>query len=143
MGAARFDPAMRLRLGGGGVDEFSGLWETPIRNQYDPRRIFLAAFVLSKHPSFGGTLMAEQAQAATNGGPRPIVPFLKLDPKPHLVGIKCSACGAIFLDAKRVACSKCGATGKFGPIDLSQKGKVYVFSVVHQSFPGIKTPYVT
>ena len=26
---------------------------------------------------------------------------------------------------------------------LSDKGKVYVFSVVHQSFPGIKTPYVT
>jgi len=87
--------------------------------------------------------MAEQAQAATNGGPRPIVPFLKLDPKPHLVGIKCGACGAIFLDPKRVACSKCGATGKFQSVDLSQKGKVYVFSVVHQSFPGIKTPYVT
>jgi len=87
--------------------------------------------------------MAEQAQAATNGGPRPIVPFLKLDPKPHLVGIKCGACGAIFLDPKRVACSKCGATGKFQTVDLSQKGKVYVFSVVHQSFPGIKTPYVT
>ena len=26
---------------------------------------------------------------------------------------------------------------------MSDKGKVYVFSVVHQSFPGIKTPYVT
>ena len=26
---------------------------------------------------------------------------------------------------------------------LSNKGKVYVYSVVHQSFPGIKTPYIT
>ncbi len=26
---------------------------------------------------------------------------------------------------------------------LSNNGKVYVFSVVHQSFPGIKTPYIT
>lgn len=29
------------------------------------------------------------------------------------------------------------------PVPLSNKGKVYVFSVVHQSFPGIKTPYLT
>jgi uncharacterized protein len=85
--------------------------------------------------------MAEQTQAASSG-PRPIVPFLKLDPKPHLVGTKCS-CGALFLDTKRVACSKCGSTGPFKTVDLSSKGKVYVFSVVHQSFPGIKTPYVT
>ena len=26
---------------------------------------------------------------------------------------------------------------------LSDKGKVWVFSVIHQSFPGIKTPYIT
>jgi uncharacterized OB-fold protein len=85
--------------------------------------------------------MAEQAQA-TDSGPRPIVPFLKLGPNPHLEGQKCS-CGAIFLDPKRVACSKCGATGSLKPIPLSNKGKLYVFSVVHQSFPGIKTPYIT
>ena len=86
--------------------------------------------------------MAEQAQA-TDTGPRPIVPWLKLAPKPHLEGIKCGACGAIYLDPKRVACSKCGASDQFSPVTLSDKGKVYVFSVVHQSFPGIKTPYVT
>ena len=36
--------------------------------------------------------MAEQAQA-TDTGPRPIVPWLKLAPKPHLEGIKCEKCG--------------------------------------------------
>jgi len=86
--------------------------------------------------------MAEQAQA-TDTGPRPIVPWLKLAPKPHLEGIKCGKCGAIYLDPKRVACSKCGEAENFKPVTLSDKGKVYVFSVVHQSFPGIKTPYVT
>jgi uncharacterized OB-fold protein len=91
---------------------------------------------------FGGKRpMPEQAPAA-DSGPRPIVPFLKLSPKPHLVGSKCT-CGATYLDAKRLACSKCGETGKLKPIELSTKGKIYVFSVVHQSFPGIKTPYVT
>src|SRR6202166_2588242 len=87
--------------------------------------------------------MAEQAQATTDTGPRPIVPWLKLAPKPHLEGIKCEKCGAIYLDPKRVACSKCGESEKFSPVTLSDKGKVYVFSVVHQSFPGIKTPYIT
>ena len=86
--------------------------------------------------------MAEQAQTETDSGPRPIVGYFKLEPKPHLVGSRC-ACGAVYLDPNRVACSKCGAVGPFPPIDLSTKGKVYVFSVVHQSFPGIKTPYVS
>ncbi len=83
----------------------------------------------------------EQAQAEP--GPRPILPILKLQPKPHLDGVKCGSCGALFLDVKRVACSKCGTPGKLTPVPLSDKGKVWVFSVVHQSFPGIKTPYVT
>ncbi|MGH7915886.1 MAG: Zn-ribbon domain-containing OB-fold protein [Candidatus Binataceae bacterium] len=87
--------------------------------------------------------MAEQAKQQTAElGPRPILPFLKLEPKPHLVGTKCS-CGALYLDVKRLACSKCGSTGPFQQVELSDKGKVWVFSVVHQSFPGIKTPYVT
>ena len=85
--------------------------------------------------------MAEQAQA-TDTGPRPIVPWLKLTPKPHLEALKC-ACGALYLDPKRVACSKCGETDKLNPMTLSDKGKVYVFSVVHQSYPGIKVPFVT
>jgi len=86
--------------------------------------------------------MAEQAQASDTS-PRPIVPFLKLTPKPHLVGSKCVSCGAVYLDLKRLACSKCFAHGPFPEVKLSDHGKVYVFSVVHQSFPGIKTPYVT
>jgi len=86
--------------------------------------------------------MAEQQTTPTETGPRPILPIFKLQPKPHLVGSKCS-CGAIFLDTKRIACSKCGATGPFAQVDLSTKGTVWVFSVIHQSFPGIKTPYVT
>ena len=87
--------------------------------------------------------MAEQQTPQAAPGPRPIIGTLKLDPKPHLVASKCGGCGALFLDLKRLACSKCGATGPFQQVDLSTKGKVWVFSVVHQSFPGIKTPYVT
>ena len=87
--------------------------------------------------------MAEQQTQTTDTGPRPILPFLKLTPKPHLTGLKCGNCSAIYAEVKRLACSKCGASGQFQPVDLSDKGKLWVFSVVHQSFPGIKTPYVT
>ena len=89
--------------------------------------------------------MAEPQKSETTEQPgkRPILPFLKLEPSPHLVGSKCGNCGAVFLDLRRMACSKCGATEGFKTIELSDKGKVYVFSVVHQSFPGIKTPYIT
>jgi uncharacterized protein len=87
--------------------------------------------------------MAEQQTTQGETGSRPILPILKLQPKPHLVGSKCPNCGAIFLDVKRTACSKCGAAGNLQQIQLSDKGKVWVFSVIHQSFPGVKTPYVT
>ncbi len=86
-------------------------------------------------------MASEKAQAA-DSGPRPIVPFLRLEPKPHLVGIRCS-CGAIYVDLNRVACSRCGSAGPFEQVSFSGKGSVYVFSVVHQSFPGIPTPYIT
>jgi uncharacterized OB-fold protein len=86
--------------------------------------------------------MAEQGEATADTGVRPIVPYLKLAPQPHLIGSKCS-CGAVFVTTKRLACSKCGSTGPFDQIQLSTQGKVYVFSVVHQSFPGIPTPYIT
>src|SRR5260221_14593526 len=86
--------------------------------------------------------MAEQAHAV-DSGPRPIVPFLKLQPKPHLMGSKCGTCGSVFIDTTRTACSKCGATEGFKPIELSDKGRVYVFALGHHPFPGIKAPYIT
>jgi uncharacterized protein len=91
--------------------------------------------------------MAEQAKTqdgkAADQGPRPIVPFLKLEPKPHLVGKKCGKCGAIYLSESRIACAQCLSKGPFSDAPLSDQGKVHVFSVIHQSFPGIKTPYIT
>ena len=75
---------------------------------------------------------------------RPIVPFLRLGDnggKPHLVAKKCGHCGAVYLGS-RVACSKCSATGPFNEIRLSDKGTLWVYSIVHQSAPGIPTPYV-
>jgi uncharacterized protein len=75
---------------------------------------------------------------------RPIVPFLRLGKdgeKPYLVAKQCAGCGTLYLGA-RVACSKCFATGPFNEIRLGDKGTLWVYSIVHQSAPGIPTPYV-
>lgn len=85
--------------------------------------------------------MAETAPATGEKKARPIVPFLRLGDRPHLVGKQCSNCRAVYL-GNRVACSKCSSTGPFTEIPLSTNGKLWVYSIVHQSAPGIPTPYV-
>jgi len=87
--------------------------------------------------------MPPDATAAS--GPRPIVEFLKIPENgsaPYLEGQKCRVCGAIFL-GERATCSSCGTTGSCEAIRLSNRGELYVFSIVHRSFPGIETPYVS
>ena len=77
---------------------------------------------------------------------RPIVPFLELGDaaggKPHLLGYRCAGCGAIYFSS-RVACAKCATEGGFERIRLGDKGKLYVYSIVHQSAPGVKTPFIS
>jgi uncharacterized OB-fold protein len=81
--------------------------------------------------------------AAAAKGRRPIVPFLRLPEHgdPYLVGQRCRACGAVYLGQRR-ACSKCTAAGPFEEIPLSRHGALWVWSIVHQSVPGVPVPYV-
>lgn len=85
--------------------------------------------------------MAEQAAAT---GPLPVVPFLKIpsEGSPYLEGQRCTGCSAIFL-GERAVCSKCGGRGGFEPIPLAGHGTLYVYSIVHRSFPGVAVPYVS
>ena len=82
--------------------------------------------------------MSEEAR------PLPAVPYLKLpeDGDPYLEGQKCGSCGSIFLN-ERTTCSKCGARGGFEATRLADRGRLYVFSIVHRSFPGIEVPYIS
>lgn len=76
--------------------------------------------------------------------PLPAVDFLKIPEQgaPHLEGQKCQACGAVFLGERRV-CSKCGTRDRLQAVKLSDRGKLYVYTIVHRSFPGIEVPYVS
>ena len=82
--------------------------------------------------------------AETVKKPLPAVDFLKLpdDGEPYLEGYRCKNCQATFL-GKRNVCSKCGTRGALSAVKLSNTGKLYVYSIVHRSFPGIAVPYVS
>ena len=74
----------------------------------------------------------------------PVVEYLKLpeDGDPYLEGHKCGDCNSIFLGEREV-CSNCTARGKIKPVQLSNKGKLYSYSITFRSFPGIEVPYIS
>ena len=76
--------------------------------------------------------------------PLPVVDFLKIPEggEPYLEGYRCKSCQATFL-GERTVCSKCGTRGALAAVKLSNKGELYVYSIVHRSFPGIAVPYVS
>ena len=73
----------------------------------------------------------------------PSVPYLKLDEKgePYLAGCACGKCGQIFFGEREI-CAKCAARGAMKKIRLGETGKVYSYTIIHRSFPGVKTPFV-
>ena len=87
--------------------------------------------------------MADSTSPDVQTKRRPIVPFLRLGDgeKPYLVGSRCKACGQVFVGTRR-HCARCTAIDQMEEIRLSDRGEVWVWTIVHQSAPGIPTPYV-
>ena len=74
----------------------------------------------------------------------PVVDYLKLPQgeDPYLEGHKCTDCGSIFLGERNV-CSSCFSRESMEAIKLNNKGKLYSYSIVFRSFPGIDVPYIS
>jgi len=88
--------------------------------------------------------VAEAAEA--QAGPKPVVPFLKIptDGAPYLAGVKCKQCGEVYVGGEtRQACAKCGARKGFDEVKLSDKGKLYNYTIVHRNFPGVPVPFIS
>ena len=85
--------------------------------------------------------MAEESAAS---GPLPVVKYLKIPKKgePYLEGQSCKSCSAIFL-GERSTCASCGSRDGFEAKKLADTGSLYVYSIVHRSFPGVEVPYVS
>jgi hypothetical protein len=75
---------------------------------------------------------------------RPMVPFLKwkADGQPYLVGSRCKACGEVY-SGERTVCARCTARDQMTPVELSTRGVLYNYTIVHRSYPGIATPFVS
>jgi uncharacterized OB-fold protein len=75
---------------------------------------------------------------------KPIVPYLMLSgsAEPYLEGLRCTGCNAVFIDT-RGACSKCYARSGLVPFKLARTGKLYNWTIVYRSFPGIKVPFIS
>ncbi len=70
----------------------------------------------------------------------PLVDYLVLGDRPHLVANECVACGARFFD-RRNACARCGKT-EFTQADVPTTGEVRAFTIVAFAAPGVPVPYV-
>lgn len=76
--------------------------------------------------------------------PLPVVDCIKIPESgaPYLEGHQCKHCGAIYLKA-RETCGSCGTHGQISALKLANSGKLYSYSIVHRSFPGVQTPFVS
>ena len=70
----------------------------------------------------------------------PLVDYLVLGDRPHLVAQECESCGARFFD-HRNACAACSATS-FKNVDVATEGELRAFTIVAYAAPGIPTPFV-
>ncbi len=70
----------------------------------------------------------------------PLVDYLVLGERPHLVAHECSACAARFFD-RRNACAACGATG-FKDVEVAREGELRAFTIVSFAAPGVAVPFV-
>jgi uncharacterized OB-fold protein len=76
--------------------------------------------------------------------PKAVVPFLKIPPEgaPYLEGFRCGACDAVVLEDRR-GCPSCCAVGSLAPARLAHRGRLYKYTIVHRSFPGVPTPFIS
>ncbi len=72
--------------------------------------------------------------------PVPMVDYLALGERPHLVANECTSCGARFFD-RRNACASCSGT-EFSRVDVPTKGEVRSFTIVAFAAPGVPVPFV-
>jgi uncharacterized protein len=75
---------------------------------------------------------------------QPLASFIKVDSAgvPYLQGVRCTHCGEVLLESRR-ACPKCASIGTLEPVRLSETGRLFSYTIVHRSFPGIETPFIS
>ena len=80
----------------------------------------------------------------TNTVPKPGHRSIHIDGagKPFIQGFRCAACGAVVAE-ETLACRACTSRTPPEPFQATSEGKLWTWSVVHRSFPGLKVPFVS
>jgi len=75
---------------------------------------------------------------------KPATPFLKFAEggRPFLQGCRCRACGQTFL-GERDHCARCAARDAMTPVELATTGRLYNYTIVYRSFPGVTVPFIS
>jgi uncharacterized OB-fold protein len=71
----------------------------------------------------------------------PLVDYLVLGDRPHLVANQCTSCGARFFD-RRNACAGCFGTS-FEKVSVATDGIVRAFTIVTFAAPGVPVPFAS
>jgi hypothetical protein len=83
------------------------------------------------------------ASSFGSGNYIPAIPQIRIEPDriPRLMGVRCVNCGQTYLNAKS-ACPRCFSRKPMDEVELATHGKLYSYTIVHRSFPGVPTPFV-
>lgn len=76
--------------------------------------------------------------------PRAATPYLQFDEQgePFLRGARCKHCDEVFL-GDREHCANCCAQSCMSRVSLSTSGRLYNYTVVHRSYPGVEVPFIS
>ena len=75
---------------------------------------------------------------------RPATSYTRVDSTgaAYLEGSCCKDCGAVFLGL-RENCGRCCARRHMQPLRLATRGRLYSFTIVYRSYPGIRVPFIS
>jgi uncharacterized OB-fold protein len=76
--------------------------------------------------------------------PRPATSYTRIDEAgaPYLLGSRCGECTAVFLGV-RENCGRCCARRRMQPLRLAARGRLYSYTIVYRSYPGIRVPFIS
>lgn len=75
---------------------------------------------------------------------KPVVPYTIIDENgaPYLLGSRCKVCGAVHL-GHFDNCPKCAAIDQLEEIRLAESGRLYNYTIVYRSLPGVTVPFIS
>lgn len=76
--------------------------------------------------------------------PKPATSFIRVEEggEPWIAGYRCPDCGAVVLE-KTLACRRCTSRQELREFRATDCGRIYTWSVVERSFPGVAVPFIS